>query len=418
MENIIDELNWRGLIKEYSSEENLKKMFDKKTTIYCGFDPSASSMHVGNFVMISILMRLQRAGHKIVALVGGATGMIGDPSGKSKERNLLTPDKVKENTDSIRKQLERFLDLSDPEKGIILNNYDWISNISLLDYLRDTAKFFPINYMLNKDIVKSRLEAGISLTEFCYMTLQSYDFKYLHDNYGVDVQIGGNDQWGNLTAGLDFIRRTEGDEAKVECMTAHLITRSDGKKFGKSEDGALFLDKNLTSPYKLYQFFINQSDEDSVKYLKVFTFLSREEINAIEKEHLANLGARIAQKHLAYEVTKIIHGEESALEAKKMSEALFSNDFASLKEESIEELFGSIKTTIKEPQILEDLLITIGSAKSKREAREFIKNGAVSLNGNKVSEATTLIDESFTLYSKFIIVKRGKKNYYLVELSK
>lgn len=418
MENIIDELNWRGLIKEYSNEENLKKMFDKKTTIYCGFDPSASSMHVGNFVMISILMRLQRAGHKIVALVGGATGMIGDPSGKSKERNLLTPDKVKENTDSIRRQLERFLDLSDPEKGIILNNYDWISKISLLDYLRDTAKFFPINYMLNKDIVKSRLEAGISLTEFCYMTLQSYDFKYLHDKYGVDVQIGGNDQWGNLTAGLDFIRRTEGDEAKVECMTAHLITRSDGKKFGKSEDGALFLDKNLTSPYKLYQFFINQSDEDSVKYLKVFTFLSREEITAIEKEHLANLGARIAQKHLAYEVTKIIHGEESALEAKKMSEALFSNDFASLKEESIEELFGSIKTEINEPQILEDLLITIGAAKSKREAREFIKNGAVSLNGTKVTEATTLIDESYTLYSKFIIVRRGKKNYHLVEFKK
>ena len=416
MENIIDELNWRALIKEYSNEENLKKMFEKKTTIYCGFDPSASSMHVGNFVMISILMRLQRAGHKIVALVGGATGMIGDPSGKSKERNLLTPDKVKENTESIKKQLERFLDLSDPEKGIILNNYDWISKISLLDYLRDTAKFFPINYMLNKDIVKSRLDAGISLTEFCYMTLQSYDFRYLHNKYGVNVQIGGNDQWGNLTAGLDFIRRTEGDEANVECMTAHLITRSDGKKFGKSEDGALFLDKNLTSPYKLYQFFINQSDEDSVKYLKVFTFLSREEITIIEKEHLANLGARIAQKHLAYEVTKIIHGEESAIEAKKMSEALFSNDFASLKEESIEELFGSIKTEISEPQILEDLLITINAAKSKREAREFIKNGAVSLNGQKVTESTTLIDSSFTLYDKFIIVRRGKKNYHLVVL--
>jgi tyrosyl-tRNA synthetase len=230
MQNVIDDLNYRGLIKEYSNEENVRKLFETKQTIYCGFDPSASSMHIGNFVMISLLMRLQRAGHRIVALVGGGTGMIGDPSGKSKERNLLTADKVKENTESIRRQLERFIDLTDPEKGMILNNYDWLSKLSLLDYLRDTAKYFPINYMLSKDIVKSRLEVGISLTEFCYMTLQSYDFKKLHDDYGVNIQIGGNDQWGNLTAGLDLIRKTEGEDAKVECMTAHLITRSDGKK--------------------------------------------------------------------------------------------------------------------------------------------------------------------------------------------
>ena len=416
MENVIDELNWRGLIKEYSNEESVRKLFESKQTIYCGFDPSASSMHIGNFVMISILMRLQRAGHKIVAVVGGATGMIGDPSGKSKERNLLTVDKVKENTESIRRQLERFLDLSNPDKGMILNNYDWLSKISLLEYLRDTAKFFPINYMLNKDIVKSRLEVGISLTEFCYMTLQSYDFKFLHDNYGVNIQIGGNDQWGNLTAGLDLIRKTEGDESKVECMTAHLITRSDGKKFGKSEDGALFLDPKLTSPYKLYQFFINQSDEDCIKYLKVFTFLTKEEIMEVEKEHLANLGVRIGQKKLAYEVTKVIHGQEAADEAKKMSEALFSNDFKSLKEESIQELFGVMEVKLDEPLILEDLLIKVKAASSKREAREFIKNGAVSINGEKVQEATKLIDSSFTLYGKYIILRRGKKNYYLVSL--
>lgn len=416
MENVIDELNWRGLIKEYSNEESVRKLFESKQTIYCGFDPSASSMHIGNFVMISILMRLQRAGHKIVAVVGGATGMIGDPSGKSKERNLLTVDKVKENTESIRRQLERFLDLSNPDKGMILNNYDWLSKISLLEYLRDTAKFFPINYMLNKDIVKSRLEVGISLTEFCYMTLQSYDFKFLHDNYGVNIQIGGNDQWGNLTAGLDLIRKTEGDESKVECMTAHLITRSDGKKFGKSEDGALFLDPKLTSPYKLYQFFINQSDEDCIKYLKVFTFLTKEEIMEVEKEHLANLGARIGQKKLAYEVTKVIHGQEAADEAKKMSEALFSNDFKSLKEESIQELFGAMEVKLDEPLILEDLLIKVKAASSKREAREFIKNGAVSINGEKVQESTKLIDSSFTLYGKYIILRRGKKNYYLVRL--
>ena len=417
MINVIDDLNYRGLIKEYSNEENVHKLFESKQTIYCGFDPSASSMHIGNFVMISILMRLQRAGHKIIALVGGGTGMIGDPSGKSKERNLLTPDKVQENTNAIKKQLERFIDLSDPEKGMILNNYDWLGKVSLLEYLRDTAKFFPVNYMLSKDIVKSRLDAGISLTEFCYMTLQSYDFKYLHDKYGVNIQIGGNDQWGNLTAGLDFIRKTEGDEEKVECMTAHLITRSDGKKFGKSEDGALFLDRNLTSPYKLYQFFINQSDEDSVKYLKVFTFLPKEEINEIEKEHLANLGARIAQKRLAYEVVKIIHSEEDAEETKKMSEVLFSNNFSSLKEESLKELFANSKIEVKEKMKLEDLLIFIKAASSKREAREFIKNNAVSVNGIKTNDALKEFDKEDALFNKYLVVKRGKKNYYLVEIA-
>ena len=417
MINVIDDLNYRGLIKEYSNEENVHKLFESKQTIYCGFDPSASSMHIGNFVMISILMRLQRAGHKIIALVGGGTGMIGDPSGKSKERNLLTPDKVQENTNAIKRQLERFIDLSDPEKGMILNNYDWLGKVSLLEYLRDTAKFFPVNYMLSKDIVKSRLDAGISLTEFCYMTLQSYDFKYLHDKYGVNIQIGGNDQWGNLTAGLDYIRKTEGDEEKVECMTAHLITRSDGKKFGKSEDGALFLDRNLTSPYKLYQFFFNQSDEDSVKYLKVFTFLPKEEINEIEKEHLANLGARIAQKRLAYEVVKIVHSEEDAEEAKKMSEVLFSNNFASLKEESLKELFANAKIEVKESMKLEDLLIFIKAASSKREAREFIKNNAVSVNGEKVNYALREFNKNDALFGKYLVVKRGKKNYYLVEIA-
>lgn len=417
MANVIDDLNFRGLIKEYSSEENVRKLFDTKQTIYCGFDPSASSLHIGNFVMISILMRLQRAGHRIIALVGGATGMIGDPSGKSKERNLLTKEGVKANTLAIKNQLERFIDLSDPEKGIIVNNYDWISNISLLDYLRDTAKFFPINYMLNKDIVKSRLETGISLTEFCYMTLQSYDFKYLHDKYGCNLQIGGNDQWGNLTAGLDFIKKTEGDKTDVECMTAHLITRSDGKKFGKSEDGALFLDPNLTSPYKLYQFFYNQSDEDSIKYIKVFTFLSKEEILEIEKEHIANLGRRVAQKVLAYEVTKIIHGKEEADEAVHMSEVLFSNDFKSLKEKQIEEIFGNYKIELSEELPLEDLLIRIKASSSKREAREFIKNGAVSINGEKHTDNMKILTRTDALYNKYLIVRRGKKNYYLVSFN-
>ena len=415
MSNIIDDLNYRGLIKDYSNEEEIRELLSTPQTIYCGFDPSASSMHIGNFVMIATLMRLQRAGHRIIAVVGGGTGMIGDPSGKSKERNLQTEEGVKQNTLAIKAQLERFLDLSDPNKGILLNNYDWLSKISLLEYLRDYAKYFNINYMLAKDIISSRLEVGISLTEFTYMTLQSIDFLKLHRDYNCNIQIGGSDQRGNLTAGLDLIRKLDGVDQHVGCMTSHLITRSDGKKFGKSEDGALFLDPKLTSPYKLYQFFYNQGDEDSVKYLKVFTFLTKEEITAIEKDHLEHLGSRIAQKVLAYEVTKIIHGENKAIEAKNISEALFKEEFSSLTKENIEELYSSYSLTIHSDLKVEDLLIEIKAASSKREAREFIKNNAVSINGKKYNDASYVLNEQDYLYSKYLIVKRGKKNYYLVK---
>jgi tyrosyl-tRNA synthetase len=415
MDNIIDDLNWRGLIKDYSDEKNMRELLSTSQTIYCGFDPSANSLHIGNFVMISILMRLQRAGHRIIAVVGGATGMIGDPSGKSKERNLLDKQTTKNNTEAIRSQLSRFLDLNDPKKGLLVNNYDWLSKLTLLDYLRDYAKYFNVNYMINKDIVKSRLEAGISLAEFSYMTLQSIDFLTLHQNEHCNIQIGGSDQWGNLTAGLELIRKLEPD-AKCEIMTANLITRSDGKKFGKSEDGALFLDPMKTSPYKLYQFFINQTDEDSVKYLKVFTFLTHDEINAIEKEHLANLGQRIAQKRLAYEVTKEIHGEEAANEAIRMSECLFKNDFNGLKENQIEDLFTSnMIFNLSSDLSLVDLLLTCGAATSKREAREFINNGAILINGNQIKDETKVFSKADTLFNKYLILRRGKKNYYLLK---
>src|SRR5574344_506571 len=415
MANIIDDLNWRGLIKDYSDENKMKELLDTPQTIYCGFDPSAGSLHIGNFVMISILMRLQQAGHRIIAGVGGENGMIGDPSGKSKERNLLDKDTAKKNTESIRNQLSKFLDLEDPKKGILINNYDWLSKISLLDYLRDYAKHFNVNYMINKDIVKSRLEAGISLAEFSYMTLQSIDFLHLHQSEKCNIQIGGSDQWGNLTAGLELIRKLE-PEARCEIMTANLITRSDGKKFGKSEDGALFLDSKLTSPYKLYQFFINQSDEDSVKYLKVFTFLSKEEITEIEKEHLANLGQRIAQKRLAYEVTKEIHGEEKANEAIAMSECLFKNDFSSLKEDQVEELFPKNMIINMDKELpLADLLVETKAAQSKREAREFIKNGAILINGNQEKDENKVFGAKDGLFNKYLILRRGKKNYYLIK---
>ena len=416
MIDIIDDLNYRGLIKDYSNEENVKELIKTPQTIYCGFDPSASSMHIGNFVMISILMRFQKAGHCVIALVGGGTGMIGDPSGKSKERSFLTEENVRKNTEALKRQLSRFLDFSDPKKGLIVDNYDWLGKLSLIEYLRDVGKFFSINYMLSKDIVAGRLESGISLTEFTYMTLQSYDFYNLYKKYNCHIQIGGGDQWGNLTAGLDYIRKMEGPDSKVECMTAHLITRSDGKKFGKSEEGAIYLDKNLVSPYKMYQFFYNQSDEDAIKYLKIFTFLTKEEIEIINKEHLENLGKRIGQKALAYEVTKIIHGEDEAHRAVKMSEALFSNDFKDLSKEEIEELFGSMKVKISDNLYLEDLLIAIKASSSKREAREFIKNGAVSLNGQKILDNQYVCKKDDSLFNRYFVIKRGKKNYYLADL--
>ena len=417
MLNIVDELKARGLVKDFSNEDEVRELLNTKQTIYCGFDPSASSMHVGNFVMISMLMRLQRAGHQIIAIVGGATGMIGDPSGKSKERNLQGVDTLKANTQCIKEQLERFIDLSDPEKGMILNNYEWLGTMDLLTYLRDYGKFFPVNYMLSKDIVASRLEAGVSYTEFSYMILQSIDFLKLHQNYGCSMQIGGGDQWGNLTSGLELIRKVEGQEAKVGCFTVPLLLDQNGKKFGKSEGGALYLDPKLVSPYKIYQYFINVSDDDAARYLKVFSFHSLEEIAALTKEHYEHLGARIAQKALAYEIIELIHGKAKAEECKKMSEVLFSGEIKSLSKENIEELFGDLKVEQPKGLLLEDLLIAIKAASSKREAREFINGNAVAINGEKVCDLTHVVDEKDALFGEYVVIKRGKKNYYLVKFN-
>ena len=413
--NIIEDLRFRGLIKDYSNEKEVEELLKTPQTIYCGFDPSASSLHIGNFVMISLLMRFQRAGHRVIALVGGATGMIGDPSGKSSERNLQTMEKLQENTNSIRRQLERFIDLDDPSKGLLINNYDWIAPMSTLEFLRDYGKHFSINYLLAKDIISSRLESGISFTEFSYNILQAIDFLKIYDKYGCRIQVGGSDQWGNLTSGLELIRRARGSEAKAEILTCHLITRADGKKFGKSEKGALFLDPELTSPYQLYQYFTNVADQDAVRYLKVFTFLTKEEIIEIEKEHLANLGARVGQKALAYEVTKIIHGKDKADEALQMSQVLFSGDIKSLNKKQLEEVFGDLTVEVEGEKILEDLLIEIKAASSKREAREFIKNNSISINGEKINDAVKVISKDNALYGEYTLVKRGKKNYYLVK---
>ncbi len=411
--NIIDDLNYRGLIEQYSNEDAVRELFSSPTTIYCGFDPSASSMHIGNFVMISLLMRLQKAGHKIIAVVGGATGMIGDPSGKSKERNLQTKETLAANTASIKAQLEKFLDLSDPNKGVIINNYDWLGNMNILDFLRDYGKYFPIGYMLSKEIVSSRLEAGISFAEFTYQILQAVDFYHLHHSEGVTIQVGGNDQWGNLTGGLELIRKIDGNDEKVEAMTCRLITRSDGKKFGKSEKGALFLNPELTSPYQLYQFFMNTTDEDAIRYIKVFTFLEKDEIEDIAREHIANPGMRIAQKRLAYEVTALIHGKEAAEEAVNMSNVLFTGNVSSLSESEIVELLGSLEMKIDEGLSLVDILIKVGAAQSKTQARTFISQNSISINGEKATDETKTYFKKDAMHDKYLIIRKGKKNYYL-----
>lgn len=415
MENILDDLKYRGLIEQYSDEDKVRELLNSKQVIYCGFDPSAVSMHLGNYVMISLLKRFQLAGHKVIAVVGGATGMIGDPSGKSKERNIQTKETLEKNTLAIKAQLERYIDLSSKEKGELVSNYDWLGNMSMIDFLRDYGKYFSINYMMSKEIVKSRLEAGISFTEFSYQILQSIDFYHLHHNYGVSIQLGGNDQWGNLTSGLELIRKIDGDNEDVAVITGHLILRSDGKKFGKSEKGALFLDKNLTSPYQMYQYFMNVTDEDAIRFLKVFSFLPKERIEEIAREHFTAPGARIGQKAVAYEVTKDIYGIEGAEEAISMTNALFSGNVSALKEKEIEEIFGEFKVTIKENTPLVDLLVELGAASSKREARTFISGNSVLINGEKVTDLEKIITKEDSLFNKYVVIRRGKKNYYLGE---
>lgn len=416
MKDIIDDLNYRGLIKDYSNEVEIKKLLSTPQTIYCGFDPSASSMHIGNFVMILLLMRLQRAGHRVIAVVGGGTGMIGDPSGKSKERNLLDIEQLEINTEAIRAQLSRFINLEDESKGVLLNNYHWLKDINLLDYLRLYGKHFPINYLLNKEIIKSRLDAGISYTEFSYNILQAIDFLKLYQAFRCRIQIGGSDQWGNLTSGLELIRKVEGHDTLVGAMTSHLILNSEGQKFGKSEDGAIYLDENLTSPYKLYQYFINVSDSDAIRYLKVFTFLNKVEIEEIEKVHQEDLSKRYAQRELAFEVTKIIHGEAKANEATETSEALFKQEFQKMSEKQLKDVLGHLEVETANKTILEDVLLLINAAKSKREAREFLASGSILLNGDKVYDGALVLEKEKAYHQKYFVIRRGKKNYYLVKI--
>ncbi|MCP1125522.1 MULTISPECIES: tyrosine--tRNA ligase [Bacillus] len=415
--NILQDLEFRGLINQQTDAEGLQELLEKESVkLYCGFDPTADSLHIGHMLPILILRRFQQAGHQPIALVGGGTGLIGDPSGKKAERTLNEKETVAFFSERIKEQLSSFLDFEKAgNPAIIANNYDWIGSLDLITFLRDIGKNFGLNYMLAKDTVASRLETGISFTEFSYMILQSYDFLNLYQTYGCKLQIGGSDQWGNITAGLELIRKSE-EDAKAFGLTVPLVTKSDGTKFGKTEGGAVWLDPEKTTPYEFYQFWINTDDRDVVKYLKYFTFLSHEEILELEKQVAEAPEKREAQKALASEMTKLVHGEAALEQAIKISAALFSGSVAELTAAEIEQGFKDVPSVERntEDALLVDVLVESKISPSKRQAREDITNGAVYVNGERTQELDYTVTEKDRIEGKFTIIRRGKKKYFLI----
>ena len=419
MMNIIDELEWRGAINQQTDAEGLRKLTSEKSiSLYCGVDPTGDSMHIGHLIPFMMLKRFQLAGHRPVILIGGATGTIGDPSGRTSERTLQTMDQVQNNVDALTAQMKKLF-LNEGETGLrMVNNYDWTHNVTILDFLRDSGTNFTVNPMLAKDIVASRLDTGISFTEFSYQILQSMDFHHLFVNEDVQLQIGGADQWGNITSGLDLIRKKEGPEAKAFGLTIPLMLKADGTKFGKTAGGAIWLDPNKTTPFEFYQFWANQDDRDVIKYLKFFTFLTKEQIDALEEKVKTEPHKREAQRVLAEEMTKFVHSEEALVQAQKITAALFSGDIKALTADEIEQGFKDMPTfhASKEEKNIVDWLVDLGIEPSKRQAREDITNGAISMNGEKVTdlEMTVTADNSFD--GRFIIIRKGKKSYSLVKL--
>ena len=402
---LYDELKWRGLIKDVTSPELEEKLNNGGMTFYIGTDPTSDSMHIGHLSSFLISKRLKDAGHNPILLVGGATGQIGDPR-PTTERAMITKEEVLHNFNCLKKQAEDIFGFE------VVNNLDWIKDINVIDFLRDYGKFFNINYMLDKDIIRRRLDSGITYTEFSYMLLQSLDFLYLHETRGVDLQVAGSDQWGNITAGVDLIRKKTGDE--VYAFTMPLVTTKDGKKFGKSEGNALWLDKNKTSSYELYQYLVNVEDEMVIDYLKIFTFLTKEEIEDIEKKHLEKPEERLAHKTLAKEIITFIHGEEEYNKAIKISEALFNGDVKSLKLDEILIGFKDIPSfEISEETSLIDMLVNNEICSSRREAREFLNAGSITINGDKMSDENMIITKDLAIEGKVLVIRRGKKKYYL-----
>ena len=419
--NIIDDLMWRGAINQMTDEEGLRQLTQEKAvSLYCGVDPTGDSMHIGHLIPFMILRRFQLAGHRPVIVIGGATGSIGDPSGRTSERVLQTKEQVQHNVEKLTAQMKRlFLTSQEDQEAVrLVNNYDWTKEVSLLDFLRDYGKHFNLNTMLAKDVVASRLEVGISFTEFSYQILQSIDFLQLFRKEDVQVQIGGADQWGNITAGLELIRKVEGAEARAYGLTIPLMLKSDGTKFGKSAGGAVWLDPEKTTPYEFYQFWLNQDDRDVIKYIKYFTFLEKEEIEALEVSVQEEPHKRQAQKRLAEEVTRFVHGEAALQDALKITNALFTGDVQQLNADEIEQGFKNMPTfeSEKVEQNLATWLVDLGIEPSRRQSREDIQNGAISINGEKITDLEHVWTPEQSFEGRFVLVRRGKKKYFLVKL--
>ncbi|MBL7930828.1 MAG: tyrosine--tRNA ligase [Bacteroidia bacterium] len=419
--DFVEELKWRGLLQDImpGTEDLLKK---ETVTGYIGFDPTADSLHIGHLTQIFTLLRFQKAGHKPIALIGGATGMVGDPSGKSAERNLLDEEALNKNVAGIKKQLEKFLDFTDKANGAVLvNNYDWMKDYSFLHFIRDIGKHLTVSYMMAKDSVKNRLENGMSFTEFSYQLLQAYDFYKLNQSHNCKIQMGGSDQWGNITSGTELIRRKSGGEAYA--LTTQLIRKADGTKFGKTESGSVWLDKTKTSPYKFYQFWINTSDDDAKNWIKVFTFFSKAETESMIAEHEKDPGKRLLQKALAKELTSIVHSLEDYDSAVETSNILFTGgmkELSQLDEATFLDVFDGVqqfsvqRSDIEKGTGVLDLLAEKTKVfPSKGEARKMVQGGGVSINKEKVENLDLIINTEHLIKNKYLIIQKGKKNYYL-----
>ncbi|QER68125.1 tyrosine--tRNA ligase [Paucilactobacillus nenjiangensis] len=415
--NIIEELEWRGAVNQTTDIDDLRKLTDeKKIGLYCGVDPTGDSLHIGHLIPFMMLKRFQLQGHHPVILIGGGTGAIGDPSGKNSERVLQTMDQIQHNKEALSGQMEK---LFGTENFTIVDNYDWLSEFSLLDFLRDYGKLFNVNTMLNKEVVSSRLEVGISFTEFTYQILQSVDFLHLFQFEDVQLQVGGADQWGNITAGIDLIHKIEGSDARAHALTIPLMLKADGTKFGKTAGGAIWLDPEKTTPYEFYQFWINQDDRDVIKYIKYFTFIDETEIKELEDKVATQPEKREAQRRLAEAVTEFVHGKQAVIEAQHITAALFSGEVADLTTAEIEQGFKnmpSMDVSAEKQNIILWLVDETGIEKSRRQAREDVENGAIRINGEKVVDVDAEIDPNAAFDGKFVIVRRGKKKYFLANV--
>ena len=416
--SLLEDLAWRGLLYQQTDAEGIEKLItDEKISLYCGVDPTADSMHIGHIVPLLTLRRFQLHGHRPILLVGGATGMIGDPSGRSEERQLQTTEQIDKNVLGIKKQMEQIFDFQSENGAQMVNNSEWIGAMNVIEFLRDFGKLININYMLGKDSINSRLDSGLSFTEFTYTLIQGIDFNHLFNHYNCRIQIGGSDQWGNITTGLEMIRKTHEEETKAFGITIPLVTKADGTKFGKSSTGAVWLDAKKTSPYEFYQFWINTADADVIKYMKIFTFLDRVVIEDFQVSVENEPHLRKAQIALGEEMTRLIHGQDALEQAVRISQALFSGNLKELTAGEMKDAFKDVPSVemTKEPKNIVDFIVESGVSASKRQAREDVTNGAISINGEKVTDVAYEVGEADRLEDEFMIIRRGKKNYKMIK---